>query len=318
MTLDQFMKELVVDFIVYVIGLFFPNWARRLNFARMKDLNKQLYTDSPEGVERFVDVLLEIALKHPPPEYLLIHTESQQNKRFGFPARMLGYYCLIYIRDIEGERKDSFSSSEFTDWQNKKRILSFAFCNYPLQGGITQEECKVGLPESNLTCRYTCIGLPSLSAREYLQKDNPVVCALAVFMNPDGLSKPELKVECYHKLLDYLFTLTRRQINLIVYAVETYLSLTDEEEQVYERMISEIYPEVNEMITNPLIEGGRHEGIQQGKLLILLQQLSAKFGLLPESVVQEIRAITSEQELEQLGLRVLTANNLDEMGLNGR
>jgi len=52
--------------------------------------------------------------------------------------------------------------------------------------------------------------------------------------------------------------------------------------------------------------------------MILLKQLNAKFGFLPESVVQEIRAITSEQELEQLGLRVLTANSLDEMGLNGQ
>jgi len=80
------------------------------------------------------------------------------------------------------------------------------------------------------------------------------------------------------------------------------------------------------MITNPLIEQGRQEGIQlgrqegvqQGKQSILLQLLNAKFGPLPEPVVQEIRAITSEQELNRLNLRVLTANNLDEMGLDGK
>ena len=319
MELDQFMKELAVDFIAYVIELFFPCLARRLDFVKKKDLNKQLYTDSPEGAERFVDVLLEVAFKEQPPEFLLIHMESQQSKRFDFPARMLGYHCLIYIREIEGERKDSFSLSEFTAWQNKKRILSFVICNYPLQDGITQEERKIGLPESSLICRYTSISLPVLSAREYLQKDNPVVCALAVFMNPDGLSLPELKVACYRKLLDYLPILTRRQINIIVYAVETYLSLTeDEEKQIYQQLICEVYPEVNEMITNPLIEQGRREGIQQGKQSILLQLLGAKFGQLPESVGEEIRAITNEQELDQLSLRILTANSLDEMGLNGQ
>ena len=155
MEIDQFMKELAVNFIVFVIELFFPSLARRLDFARMKDLNKQLYTASPEGTERFVDVLLEVPFKEQPPEVLLIHMESQQDKRFGFSARMLGYHCLIYIREIEGERKDSFSLSEFTAWQNRKRILSFVFCNYPLQEGITQEEYKVGLPESNLLCQYT-------------------------------------------------------------------------------------------------------------------------------------------------------------------
>jgi len=322
MELDQFMKELTVNFIVFVMKLFFPSLARRLDFARQKDLNKQLYTDSPEGTERFVDVLIEVPVNEPPPEYLLLHVESQQTKRFDFPARMLGYHSLIYAREIEGERKDSFSLAEFMMWQNKKQILSFVLCNYLIQGGIAPEECKVGLPESNLTCRYTCIGLPSLSAREYLPKDNPVVCALAVFMNHDDYSLPEFKVACYRKLLDYHSNLTRRQINIIVYAVETYLSLSTEEEQVYQRLIRDVYPEVNKMITNPLIEQGRQEGIQQGmqqgKQSFLLQLLNAKFGQLPALVDQKIRAITSEQELDRLGMRVLTANSLDEMGLDGQ
>jgi hypothetical protein len=32
---------------------------------------------------------------------------------------------------------------------------------------------------------------------------------------------------------------------------------------------------------------------------------------------KQIRTINSEEELDQLSLRVLTANRLDEMGLNG-
>ena len=51
---------------------------------------------------------------------------------------------------------------------------------------------------------------------------------------------------------------------------------------------------------------------------MLLQLLNAKFGVLSEPVVQEIRAITSEQELDRLSLRVLTANSIDEMGLDGQ
>jgi len=63
-------------------------------------------------------------------------------------------------------------------------------------------------------------------------------------MNHDDFSPPEFKVACYCKLLDYLPTLTRRQINQIVYAVETYLSLSDKEEQVYQRLIREIHPDL--------------------------------------------------------------------------
>ena len=107
-----------------------------------------------------------------------------------------------------------------------------------------EEEYKIGMPETQLSCRYTCISFPVLSARDYLQKDNAVVCALAVFMNPDGLSKPTLKVECYRKLLSYMESLTARQINQIVYALEIYLTLTEEERQIYERLIKEVSPDL--------------------------------------------------------------------------
>jgi len=43
MTLDQFMKELTVNFIMFVMKLFFPSLARRLDFASQKDLNKAVY-----------------------------------------------------------------------------------------------------------------------------------------------------------------------------------------------------------------------------------------------------------------------------------
>ena len=90
----------------------------------------------------------------------------------------------------------------------------------------------------------------------------------------------------------------------------------DEEQKTYQKLIREIYPEVNEMITNPLIEQGRKQGIQQGKQSLLLQLLGTKFGNLPASVEKQIQAITSEEKLDQLSLRILTANSLDEMGLN--
>ena len=79
MEIDQFMKEFVVDFIQEIIELFFPNLARILDFSKKKDLNKELYTESPKGDERFIDVLLEIPYKHPPPAVLLVHVESQQS-----------------------------------------------------------------------------------------------------------------------------------------------------------------------------------------------------------------------------------------------
>ena len=59
------------------------------------------------------------------------------------------------------------------------------------------------------------------------------------------------------------------------------------------------------------------DGIQQGKRSILIRLLAAKFGELPQSVTDQIQGITADEELDQLGIRLLTAESLEEMGLNG-
>ncbi|MBM3236592.1 DUF4351 domain-containing protein [Candidatus Poribacteria bacterium] len=330
MELDQFIKELAGDFLKEIIESFFPQLGQKLDFSQQNDLNKELYTESPKGEERFVDVLLEVGYKTPPPSVLLVHVESQQRKRFDFPARMLGYQCLIYGREIERERQDSFSLAEFNEWEKKKNILSFVFCNYVLDAGITEEEYKTSF---QLSCRYTCISLPMLSAREYLQKDNPVVCALAVFMDLDGLSKPILKVECYRKLLLYMKHLTARQVNQIVYSLETYLTLTEEEKAIYQRLINEVYPEVSEMITNPLIELGRQEGVQLGRkegVQLGLQQgrqqelqesvvriLSHRFRQIPQDLQEKIASLTDIQKLRNLLDASVEVKSLEELRMNG-
>ena len=326
MELDQFMKELVGEFLMEIIELFFPDLAIKLDFSRKKDLNKELYTKSPKGEERFVDVLLEVGYKIPPPSVLLVHVESQQNKRFDFPARMLSYQCLIYEREIERERQDSFSLAEFAEWEKKKHLLSFVFCNYALEADITEKEYKTAF---QLSCRYTCISLPMLSAREYLQKDNSVVCALVVFMDLDGLSKPILKVESYRKLLLYMKSLTPRQFNQIVYSLETYLTLTEEEKEIYQRLINEVYPEVSEMITNPLIEQGRQEGIQQGVRQGIQQGqqqglqesviriLSHRFQQVPQDLQEKIASLTDIQKLRNLLDASVEVKSLEELRMNG-
>ncbi len=313
MEIDQFMKELAVESLEEILELFFPRVARRLDFSQKKDLNKQLYTDSPKGVERFVDVLLEVGVKKPPPAVFLIHIESQQQRRFDFPARMMGYHCLIYVREIEGERQDSFDLSEFTAWQKQKRLLSFVFCNYPLKGGIISEKYQTGVPQTRLSGRYMCISLPMLSAMDYLQKDQVVVCALAVFMNPAGFSQPELKVACYLKLINYLPHLTRKKYDLIVHAVETYVLLTDAEKEVYQRLSREVYPEVSQMITNPLIEQGRQEGLQES----ILKILSHRFLELPSEIGSRILVLKDTEKLERLLGAALEVDSPEELMTDG-
>jgi hypothetical protein len=316
MKLDQYIKEIMVDFLPEMMALFFPELFDSLDFASKKDLNRDLYTDSPEGEERFVDLLLEVRFKNPP-AFFLIHIESQQENRFDFPARMLGYDCLLYAREFELQRRADFTAAQFTAWQNEKELLSVVFCHYPLVEAISRQTYTTPWRYSFVSCGYIAISFPMLSAEDYLQKDNSLVCAIAIFMNPGSLSKVELKLACYRKLLDYQAQLTEKQIADIFYGLENYLILSEEEKQTCERLLRELYPEVSEMITNPFIERGRQEGIQQGIQEMLLHQLEVKFGAVPESALTQVRAMSGAQ-LTRLSERLLDATTLAEMGFDGQ
>ena len=75
--------------------------------------------------------------------------------------------------------------------------------------------------------------------------------------------------------------------------------------------------EVEQMRESGFITDWIEDGIQQGKRLLLIQLLATKFGELPQSVTEQINGMTADEELDQLGVRLLTANSLEEMGLNG-
>ena len=62
---------------------------------------------------------------------------------------------------------------------------------------------------------------------------------------------------------------------------------------------------------------GFEQGFKQGKRDLLIRLLVAKFGELSQSVTDQIQGMTTNEELDQLGIRLLTAESLEEMGLNG-
>jgi hypothetical protein len=59
------------------------------------------------------------------------------------------------------------------------------------------------------------------------------------------------------------------------------------------------------------------DGIQQGKRLLLIRLLATKFGEIPQSITDQIQGMTTDEELDQLGICLLTAESLEEIGLNG-
>ena len=55
---------------------------------------------------------------------------------------------------------------------------------------------------------------------------------------------------------------------------------------------------------------------RQGMQEVLTRQLQAKFGPLPQEVVDRVQKIESEDELAELAERFVTASSLAELGLD--
>ena len=125
MELDQFMKELPGDFLKEIIELFFPNLAGKLNFSQKKDLNKELYTGSPEGEERFVDVLLEVGYKSFPLLVLISLPYRNQNKSVcsACPCRIATAETIRFSRTYAG-----ISMSDLWERDGKKTERLIFYC----------------------------------------------------------------------------------------------------------------------------------------------------------------------------------------------
>lgn len=59
-------------------------------------------------------------------------------------------------------------------------------------------------------------------------------------------------------------------------------------------------------------QDGRKEGKIEGKVELLLGQLEAKFGSLPESKVAVLQSMRNTQ-LDRISIRLLTVDTLDEL-----
>jgi len=107
---------------------------------------------------------------------------------------------------------------------------------------------------------------------------------------------------------------------LLVNIIETYCELSDEQNERYLRLLSrEEYRKVQDLEltwADKLLREGEEKGMLNGKRDTLVRQLTQKFGPLPEPVTARVEAYESVDELDACLERILTANSLEEMGLD--
>jgi hypothetical protein len=289
---DQLFKDLLREFFREFLELFYPDVAAHLDFTRVTFLDKETFTDLPEGSQRTADLVARVYSVEGEPELILVHVEVESQRRGEFPYRMWEYYSLLRLR-------------------HKIPVFPVVVYLAPGAGGLVEESYRETLFSRNiLTFQYQAVGLPDLASDDYLERDNPLGPALGALMRP-GKSGRALRWALGLRQ-KAVVELDEARRSLLINLMQMYLPLNVEEEAEFRRIVGQPeFEEVKQVVT--IFE---QRGIEQGKRDTLLRQLRRKFGDLPQDFVTKIEAVTAEAELDTLLERILTANSLDEMGLS--
>jgi hypothetical protein len=299
---DQLFKRFFHEFLRDFLELFYPDVAARLNFTTLEFLDKELFTDFPEGSVREADVVARVTTHEGKPELILVHLEIQFRPEHDFPFRMFQYYGLLRF---------------------KYGVPVFPVAVY-LQGGegLAEEEYREALfGREFLRFRYQTVALARLEAEKYAGEGSPVAAALAALMDRKNAGD-RLTLRLLMEQHVAKEKLGDAREYLLLDLIRTYFELEPDEEDSFHRLLLRPeYREVYEMEltwSEKMMEKWRLVGLIEGKRETLKHQLTKKFGTIPEKTMARIEALDSLEELDTYLDRVLTAESLEAMGLDGR
>src|SRR5438132_7716207 len=191
---DQRLKVLLRELFAEFLQLFFPEWADRFDFTGLEWLDKEVFTDPPQGERRYLDLVARlpvrqaVSLAGPPPAdhwVVLVHVEIESaesvaslrrrmfeyyeplRRRHGVPVLPIGLYLRV---GLDGLGWDSY---EEYFWE--RRILRF---------------------------EYAYVGLPALDAVPYLTGENLLGLALGALMRVPPERRVELRAEALERIAE--------------------------------------------------------------------------------------------------------------------
>lgn len=309
---DTLFKQLLQSDFPAFIRLFFPDVAANVDFHRLEWLDKEHFTDLPNGAQRRSDLVAKAASLSTAPDspgvsfLFLTELEARQGQQaagFSLEERLFQYYSILW---------------------NRYRLPIYPVVIYIVvsSGGLqrhTHQHCLFGMPVMEL--HFRSVGLPKLPAQEFLGKGPALQAALAASMSPGPWSRAELKVHC----LDALARAdgNNAQKFIAVNHIETYLKLNDLENAQFEQILQEKThmdaQEVHLTWADEMMLKGEARGEARGELngqrRTLARLLARKFGTLSPKILARLDSISKPERLDELTELVLTATSLKELGL---
>ncbi|MCU0533573.1 MAG: Rpn family recombination-promoting nuclease/putative transposase [Hydrococcus sp. Prado102] len=294
---DRLFKELLSTFFVEFVELFFPEVMAYLEPESVTFLDKEVFTDVTAG-ERYETDLLVQARFRGQESYFLIHTENQSTPDINFNRRLFRYFARLH---------EKFALP----------IYPVVVFSYDKPKKPAENRYQVEFPDFKvLEFNYRVIQLNRLNWRDFLSRRNPVASALMAKMQIAPSDRPKVKAECLRLLVTLQLDPARMQ--LISGFIDTYLDLTESEEQAFSAELDKIEPEqreeVMQIVTSWMrtgIEQGRQEG-REREIELVLRMLGVKLGSLDPEIEAQIRGLEIDR-LEELGIALLNFKSADDL-----
>lgn len=291
---DRLFKELLSTFFVEFIELFLPDVMAYLEPDSLTFLDKEVFTDVTAG-ERYEADLLVQAQWRGQPSCFLIHVENQAKAQANFGKRMFRYFARL---------------SEKYDLP----IYPVVLFSYDQPKLAAANQFRVEFPDfSVIEFNYRVIQLNRLNWRDYLGQANPVASALMVKMQIAPSDRPKVKAQCLRLLVTLRLDPARMQ--LISGFIDTYLTLTESEEQAFQSELGRIEPEEQErvmQIVTSWMRTGIEQGRREGEVSIVMRQLKRKVGERNPEVEAKVREL-SESQLEALSEALLDFTSINDL-----
>jgi hypothetical protein len=293
---DQLAKVLFQQFFGDLLRLAAPEALARLDLDKAVFVDKEAFTDWPDGDRREMDLLVEVPARRDGLR-ILIHVEIEAEARAGMAERLWKYYMQLRLR-------------------HGLLVVPILVNLKGGRPGLHRKLLAEGFEPGTAQFRYRAFSLAGCRAEEYLSAAEPLAWALAAVMRRGRWSPDEHKLECMKRIAAADLVPSRRW--LLAKWVETYLQLKGRDAEAYQRKLNlPANREVKDMelTWEETLEQRGVEASVETLRHVVLRLLGRRFGEVPEKVQQRVEAIESQESLNELFERVLEAGSIDEMGL---
>ncbi len=273
---DRLFKELLTTFFVEFIELFFPEMSDYLEADSLEFIDKEIFTDITHGARREADLLVKCRVQGRE-TFFLIHLEHQSKREKDFAKRMFFYFARL---------------TEKFDLP----VYPIALFSYDKPNTAEKSQYIVEFPHRKVVeFNFAVIQLNRLDWRDYLTKDNPAASALMAKMGIKTEDRVTAKKECLRMIAR--LKLDPARTHLLGGFVDSYIKLLDAERKKLEAEVKKLPPNEREEIME-IRTMWEEEGMQLGKVELLIILLKEKVGRVNKTVQQQINKLSTEQLTE--------------------